>query len=255
MLAIFYKKEFKYGNCMILFRNFVNLLTSYLFRYISHEMDLSRNSAINPMFQSDSSRPGNGKPGTVPNPLEALQKIFKKRITPFVSKKLKIKGWIPLPHRNENILLKVLFEYNRTSPGFVLVLKCVFDHLKVFGRGKGVLARELWRLILSMKHLKNSSEDKKRFFQVLERHFDPIDTVSNYLLRVGKMENQIFMGKAKLCLNMDLSFEEFVMTLSLFYFFSENERFSNLVSNLKTMTPLFYELHDNLLVTKFYFLI
>ena len=246
--SIFFGKDFKSGDCLILFRNFVNLLTSYLFRFISLKVDLSRNAVISPLFQSDSSRPGDNGQSPAPDPLNALRTIFKRRICPFAQKKLKIKGWIPLPHRTENILIKVLFEYNKASPGFILILKKVFDHLSVPGRGRGVLAGELWRLLVGLRKLKQTDEEKKRFFQILERHFDPMDTVSNYVLRIGKFDSPVFRAKAKLCMNMDLDFQEFVLCLSFYYFLSENERFSSVVSNLKTMTPLFYEMNDNLMV-------
>ena len=153
-----------------------------------------------------------------------------------------------MPHRTENILIKVLFEYNKASPGFILILKRVFDHLLVPGRGRGVLAGELWRLLAGLRKLKGTDEEKTRFFQILERHFDPMDTVSNYLLRIGKFDSQIFRAKAKVCMNMDLDFQEFVLCLAFYYYLSENDRFTSVVSNLKTMTPLFYEMNDNLMV-------
>ena len=194
-LRMLQSPSFYTSSCLILYRNFVNLFTSFVLQFVDNCPQMSK--------LRDSS------------PLSRLKKIFETRIIPFSLQKLEIKPWIEKQEQIEKKILSTLLKYNQENPGFLLLLKHVYNSLSN-ELSKKVNIKNCWQFLKCLLNVENDLKLISLFFKVVERYHDPVDTASNYLKRSKDLKHPLFMEKAKQILCLNISIQEFILVIFLF---------------------------------------
>lgn len=172
---------------MLIFRNFVNLLVSYLTHYF----------------------------GESPQPLESMKKLFLKRLDPLLHKKLTIRPWIENIHKKESSLLREAVTFNKAHPGMLLLVKFMFVRLADWRRGTLPVGR-IWSLLTDCCEFEVKLSNLLLFFKVVERFHNPVDSASNYLRKFASTEHKQFLTRAKSVVHMSVRVSEFFLILFLF---------------------------------------